>query len=150
MCTEMNKAVPNTAVIDDRMTRTLALRRLSVIDTPLLELLDKFPALKLDDQVHKVNIMWICQLSPIICEFLYIFYMVWVRHGYCSMDAGKYRCTCRVRLAKMAYPHSLNTDIFLCVYQWYFSSQINFSFSLYFILYSEFLFYLVLVFLDQW
>jgi len=53
----MNKAVPSTAVIDDRMTRTLALRRQLVIDTRLPELLDKFPALKLDDQVHKVNML---------------------------------------------------------------------------------------------
>ena len=44
MCNEMNKAVPSTAVIDDRMT-------------PLPELMNKFPALKLDDQVHKVNMM---------------------------------------------------------------------------------------------
>ena len=47
MCTEMKKAVPSTAVIDDRTTWTLALRRQSVIDTPLPELLDKFTALKL-------------------------------------------------------------------------------------------------------
>jgi len=79
----MKKAVPSTAVIDDRMTRTLGLRRQSVIDTPLPELLDKFPALKLDDQVHKVNIMWICQLSPIICEFIYLFYIIFVLYYIC-------------------------------------------------------------------
>jgi len=33
-----------------------------------------------------------------------------------------------------------------CLHQWYFSSYNNFSFSFYFILQSEFLFYLVLVF----
>lgn len=48
----MSKSVPNTALIDDRMNRTLAARRQAVINKPLLELLEEYPALKLDDQVH--------------------------------------------------------------------------------------------------
>lgn len=52
----MNKTVPNTALLEDRMNRTLAARRQDVINTPLLDLLAKFPALTLDDQVCTVII----------------------------------------------------------------------------------------------
>jgi len=55
MSTEMNKSVPNPAILEDRMTRTLAARRQAVIQKPLLELLSDYPALKLDDQVQRIQ-----------------------------------------------------------------------------------------------
>ena len=55
MCSEMSKQVPNAALIEDRMTRTLASRRQSVISKPLPELLGEYPALKLDEQVNGVT-----------------------------------------------------------------------------------------------
>jgi len=51
----MSKQVPNAALIEDRMTRTLAWRRQSVISKPLPELLGEYPALKLDEQVNGVT-----------------------------------------------------------------------------------------------
>jgi len=51
----MAKSAPNMSVIDDRMTRTLAVRREVVVSKPLPELLDEYPALKLDNQVYSIN-----------------------------------------------------------------------------------------------
>jgi len=47
--TEMCKSAPNAALIDDRMGRTLAARRQAVTEKTLLDLLQDYPALKLDD-----------------------------------------------------------------------------------------------------
>jgi len=55
MIAEMSKSAPNMSVIDDRMSRTLASRREAVVSKPLPELLDEYPALKLDNQVYSIN-----------------------------------------------------------------------------------------------
>ena len=56
---EMNKSVPNMAIVDDRMARTLQPRRQDVTQLPLLDILKKYPAFQLDSQVSCMG--WYCK-----------------------------------------------------------------------------------------
>ena len=48
---ELAKNVPNMAGVDDRMSRTLLVRRADVLKLPLSDILTKYPAFKYDVQV---------------------------------------------------------------------------------------------------
>jgi hypothetical protein len=51
MQVELRKSVPADSLIDDRMVRTQDARRQDIPNKPLLEILDAYPALRLDSQV---------------------------------------------------------------------------------------------------
>ena len=48
MVEELAKNVPNMAGVDDRMSRTLLVRRADVLKLPLSDILVKYPAFKYD------------------------------------------------------------------------------------------------------
>jgi hypothetical protein len=75
---ELTKNVPNMAVIDDRMTRTLVSRRQEIMSVPLLDLLSKYPALKTDIQVllRSVMFVWVTIVEyPMAC-FVTLFFSI--------------------------------------------------------------------------
>ena len=59
MHAEMAKSVPIAAVLEDRMARMLAARRQAVINKPLQELLEEYPALTRDDQVRVCMVCYV-------------------------------------------------------------------------------------------
>lgn len=53
---EMLKQIPNAAVLEDRMLRTMSFRRKDVSVKTLTEILDSYPALRLDREVCKQSL----------------------------------------------------------------------------------------------
>ena len=52
MQAELNKNVPNLATVEDRMQRTLAVRRAAVKEKLRSEILEEYPALRMDAEVQ--------------------------------------------------------------------------------------------------
>lgn len=75
MQAELKKNAPNMATIEDRMQRTLAVRRAAVKEKLRSEILEEYPALRMDAEV---KIMWIIIIDSVLHACLSLFFILFL------------------------------------------------------------------------